>query len=59
VLVTHDLSEALYVADRIALISHEAGALDVWTSDVSDRHTLADSAVRSEIEQRFFSPTHN
>lgn len=59
VLVTHDLSEALYVADRIALISHEAGALDVWTSDVSERHTLADSAVKSEIEQRFFSPTHN
>lgn len=51
VLVTHDLSEALYVADRIALISDEPGPLRIWTSDVDHRAEVAESAVRAEIER--------
>jgi ABC-type nitrate/sulfonate/bicarbonate transport system ATPase subunit len=52
VLVTHDLSEALYVADRIALLSADAGdaGIPVWTSDVDDRLQVERSAVRTEIE---------
>lgn len=59
VLVTHDLSEALYVADRIALLSHEQGALQVWSSDVRDRNQVDDSSVRKEIERQFFSVINN
>lgn len=54
VLVTHDLSEALYVADRIALLTDESGDLPVWESDVRHRGHLANSTVRAEIERCFF-----
>lgn len=54
VLVTHDLSEALYMADRIALLTNESGDLPVWESDVRDRGHLAHSSVRAEIERCFF-----
>jgi ABC-type nitrate/sulfonate/bicarbonate transport system ATPase subunit len=57
VLVTHDLSEALYVADRIALLSSESGSLKVWSSDVRGRDDVVNSSVRAEIEERFFSMT--
>lgn len=58
VLVTHDLAEALFVADRIALLHHnddgdhrdQAASIAIWASDVQDRHHLVSSAVRSEIE---------
>ncbi len=58
VLVTHDLAEALFVADRIALLHHsddrdhrdQTASIAFWASDVEDRHHLASSAVRSEIE---------
>jgi sulfonate transport system ATP-binding protein len=55
VLVTHDLAEALYVADRIALLSPDGDAttIPMWTSDVADRWQLADSSVRTEIESHF------
>lgn len=57
VLVTHDLSEALFVADRIALLTGHDGALQIWTSDVTDRDQLERSNVLAEIEGRFLSPT--
>jgi ABC-type nitrate/sulfonate/bicarbonate transport system ATPase subunit len=52
VLVTHDLNEALYVADRIALLAADSGegGVPVWTSDVDDRLQVERSAVRTEIE---------
>jgi len=58
VLVTHDLSEALYVADRIALLAADgdASAIPVWTSDVEDRWQLESSSVRTEIESHFLVP---
>ena len=59
VLVTHDLSEALYVADRIALLSSNKGALDVWSSDVRNRDQVTHSSVRKEIEQKFFAAASN
>lgn len=59
VLVTHDLSEALYVADRIALLSSNQGALDVWSSDVRNRDQVTHSSVRKEIEQKFFAAANN
>lgn len=55
VLVTHDLSEALFVADRIALLSGDGGSLQIWASDVQDRHELVQSSVLAEIENRIFS----
>jgi sulfonate transport system ATP-binding protein len=57
VLVTHDLAEALYVADRIALLSPDGDAttIPMWTSDVADRWQLADSSVRTEIESHFLT----
>lgn len=57
-LVTHDLSEALYVADRIALLSSDSNALRVWTSDVRDRDQVGISSVRAEIEQQFFAASN-
>ena len=57
-LVTHDLSEALYVADRIALLSSDTSALRVWASDVSDRDEVGGSSVRAEIEQQFFAASN-
>ena len=57
-LVTHDLSEALYVADRIALLSGDNGALRMWTSDVRHREQVTHSSVKAEIEKQFFTSTH-
>ena len=59
VLVTHDLSEALYVADRIALLSSDQGALKVWSSDVRNRDQVTQSSVRLEIEKQFFAALNN
>lgn len=59
VLVTHDLSEALYVADRIALLSSNHGDLEVWSSDVRNRDQVTHSSVRKEIEQKFFAALNN
>lgn len=59
VLVTHDLTEALYVADRIALLSHssEEGRTEVpvWTSDVADRSRISESNVLVEIESHLMT----
>lgn len=55
VLVTHDLSEALFVGDRIALLAGTTGEVNVWTSDVVERHETSASTVRSEIEGRIAS----
>jgi ABC-type nitrate/sulfonate/bicarbonate transport system ATPase subunit len=58
VLVTHDLSESLYVADRIALLTSDYGSLKVWTSDVRNREQVSHSSVRAEIEKQFFAATN-
>jgi ABC-type nitrate/sulfonate/bicarbonate transport system ATPase subunit len=57
VLVTHDLAEALFVADRVALLSDAVNSVSMpmWTSDVHDRQQLTSSTVRSEIEQLMVS----
>jgi sulfate transport system ATP-binding protein/sulfonate transport system ATP-binding protein len=57
VIVTHDLAEALLVADRIALLTGTEGELRVWTSDVSTRQEAGRSSVRSEIETTLASTT--
>lgn len=55
VLVTHDLAEALYTADRIALVhaSGDTHSVPVWTSDVTTRNELDSSRVRAEIASHF------
>ena len=60
VLVTHDLEEALFVADRIALLTGDEGSLQIWSSDVNDRQELIQSSVLAEIENQIFSrfPIH-
>lgn len=55
VLVTHDLAEALFVGDRIALLGGPDRTMTVWTSDVTERHQTTSSSVRSEIEGRIAS----
>lgn len=59
ILVTHDLGEALYVADRIALLSrpaHDARTeVPVWSSDVADRTGISESSVLSEIETQMMT----
>ena len=59
ILVTHDLGEALYVADRIALLSrpvHDARTeVPVWSSDVADRTGISESSVLSEIENHMMT----
>lgn len=59
ILVTHDLEEALYVADRIALLNypaHEAKtAVPIWSSDVADRTGISESTVLSEIESHMMT----
>lgn len=55
VLVTHDLAEALFVGDRIALLAGASGEVNVWTSDVQERHEAFASTVRTEIEGRIAS----
>ena len=59
VLVTHDLTEALYVADRIALLSHanddRRTEVPVWTSDVADRQRISESSVLVEIESHLMT----
>lgn len=52
VLVTHDLAEALFVGDRIALLGGRAGEVTMWSSDVTERHETVSSTVRNEIEGR-------
>lgn len=59
ILVTHDLEEALYVADRIALLTrrgHDSRTeVPIWTSDVADRTGISDSSVLSEIESHMMT----
>lgn len=59
VLVTHDLTEALYVADRIALLAHSEGddrtRVPVWSSDVADRDRVSESNVLVEIESHLMT----
>ena len=59
VLVTHDLTEALYVADRIALLAHSEGddrtRVPVWSSDVADRERVSESNVLVEIESHLMT----
>ena len=55
VIVTHDLSEALFVADRIALLTGPHDEVRVWSSDVNARHETTVSSVRNEIETQLSS----
>lgn len=55
VIVTHDLTEALFVADRIALLTGPHEDVRVWSSDVNERHETTISSVRNEIEMQLAS----
>ncbi len=52
VIVTHDLAEALFVGDRVALLQHGRGGVECWASDVRGRHDMVVSTVRPLIESR-------
>ncbi len=52
VIVTHDLAEALFLGDRVALLQHGRGGVECWVSDVQGRHDMVVSTVRSQIESR-------
>lgn len=53
VLITHDLEEALYLGDRVALLHGRPGPLDLLTSPVSARSDLADGTARAGLLARF------
>jgi ABC-type nitrate/sulfonate/bicarbonate transport system ATPase subunit len=59
ILVTHDLGEALYVADRIALLNRPMNEtrteVPIWSSDVADRTGISESTVLSQIESHMMT----
>lgn len=53
VLITHDLEEALYLGDRVALLHARPGPLQLLESPVVERDDLADGAARTDLLARF------
>src|SRR5699024_5867247 len=52
VLITHDLEEALYLGDRVALLHARPGPLELLASPVATRAELTDGAARAERPAR-------
>ncbi|WP_022917672.1 ABC transporter substrate-binding protein [Ruania albidiflava] len=53
VLITHDLEEALYLGDRVALLHARPGPPELLASPVATRADLTDGAARAELLARF------
>lgn len=56
VLVTHDVDEALYLGDRIAVLSTGTGCLDVIESTARSRDASTNDTVRGEVLERLGVP---
>ncbi len=53
VLVTHDVDEALYLGDRIALLDGSGRVAQEWTPPRADRDRLRTDPIRAEILARY------
>lgn len=49
VLVTHDLEEALYLGDRVALLNHEIKQLQIYECRFTDRFGLTETETHKQI----------
>jgi len=59
VLVTHDLDEAFYLGDRVALLANDDQSLEIYSSEALERNSLRNSQAHQEILSKLKSSKDN